>query len=304
MKVIRILFRSIRDSFKSIIRNFSLSLASISCITITLVVVALSMLLSVNVNDLMKKVEDDVTIVAFLERDITLERIAEIEEEIRALPNIQPGKEGIKLDSKENIRKDMMESSSTYDRVLKSMENREDNPLRDAYHVKVEDINEMDKTVKQLSEIEGVYLVRNNEEMVNSLVGVFDAITKGTYIVVIALVIVTAFLIVNTIKITIFSRKREIDIMRLVGASNINIKIPFLFEGLFLGVLGSIIPIIITIYGYTTLYNHFDGKIFGNIFTLTKPNPFIYQVSFILLLIGVLVGMLGSWRAVKKHLKI
>ncbi len=304
MKVIRILFRNIRDSFKSIIRNFSLSLASISCITITLVVVALSMMLSVNVNDLMDKVEDDVTIVAFLERDITLERIAEIEDEIRSLPNIQPGKEGIILDSKENIRKDMMESSVTYDRILKSMENREDNPLRDAYHVKVEDINEMDKTVKQLSEIEGVYLVRNNEEMVNSLVGVFDAITKGTYIVVIALVVVTAFLIVNTIKITIFSRKREIDIMRLVGASNINIKIPFLFEGLFLGVLGSIVPIIITTYGYTTLYNHFDGKIFGNIFTLTKPNPFIYQVSGILLLIGVIVGMLGSWRAVRKHLKI
>lgn len=68
----------------------------------------------------------------------------------------------------------------------------------------------MDKTVKQLSEIEGIYLVRNNEEMVNSLVGVFDAITKGTYIIVIALVIVTAFLIVNTIKITIFSRKEKL----------------------------------------------------------------------------------------------
>lgn len=304
MKLIRILFRSLRDSFKSIIRNFSLSLASISCITITLVVVALSMLLSINVNDLMKKVEDDVTIVAFLERDITLERIAEIEKEIRALPNIQPGEEGIQLDTKENIRKDMMASSETYDRILKSMENREDNPLQDAYHVKVVDIKEMETTRKQLAEIEGVDLVRDNQEMVKSLVGVFDAITKGTYIVVIALVLVTAFLIVNTIKITIFSRKREIDIMRLVGASNMNIKIPFLFEGLFLGMLGSIIPIVITIYGYTTLYNHFNGKIFGDIFTLTKPNPFVYQVSGILLLIGVIVGMLGSWRAVRKHLKI
>lgn len=304
MKLIRILFRNIRDSFKSIIRNFSLSLASISCITITLVVVAISMILSINVNDLMKQVEDDVTVVAFLDRDITLERIAEIEKEIRALPNIQPGEDGIKLDTKENIRKDMMESSETYDRILKNMENREDNPLQDAYHVKVVDIKEMEKTRKQLSAIEGVYLVRDNQEMVKSLIGVFDAITKGTYVVVIALILVTAFLIVNTIKITIFSRKREIDIMRLVGASNMNIKIPFLFEGLFLGMLGSIIPIIVTIYGYTALYNNFNGKLFGNIFKLTKPNPFIYQVSGILLLIGVIVGMIGSWRAVRKHLKI
>lgn len=304
MKVIRIVFRSIRDSFKSIIRNFSLSLASISCITITLVVVAISMTLSVNVNNLMKKVEDDVTIVAFLDIDITQERIAEIEKEIRDLPNILEGEEGIKLDDKESIRQEMMKSSTTYESIMKNWKNREDNPLRDAYHVKVVDINEMDKTVKQISEIEGVFTVRNNEEMVDSLVGVFDAITKGTYIVVVALIIVTAFLIVNTIKITIFSRKREIDIMRLVGASNINIKIPFLFEGLFLGLFGSIIPIVIVTYGYSTLYNSFGGKIFGNIFTLTKPEPFIYEAAGVLLLIGILVGMFGSWRAVRKHLKI
>ncbi len=304
MKVIRILFRSIRDSFKSIIRNFSLSLASISCITITLVVVAISMTLSVNVNNLMKKVEDDVTIVAFLEVDVTPERITEIGEEIRELPNILPGDEGIMLDDKESIRQEMMKSSTTYEDIMKKWDNREDNPLKDAYHVKVVDIDTMDETVAAISKIEGVHSVKNNDEMVDSLVGVFDAITKGTYIVVIALIIVTAFLIVNTIKITIFSRKREIDIMRLVGASNTNIKIPFLFEGLFLGVFGSIIPIIIITYGYSTLYHHFDGKLFGNIFTLTKPEPFIYSVAGLLLLIGVLVGMFGSWRAVRKHLKI
>jgi len=304
MKVIRILFRSIRDSFKSIIRNFSLSLASISCITITLVVVAISMTLSVNVNNLMKKVEDDVTIVAFLEVDVTPERITEIGEEIRELPNILPGDEGIMLDDKESIRQEMMKSSTTYEDIMKKWDNREDNPLKDAYHVKVVDIDTMDETVAAISKIEGVHSVKNNDEMVDSLVGVFDAITKGTYIVVIAIIIVTAFLIVNTIKITIFSRKREIDIMRLVGASNTNIKIPFLFEGLFLGVFGSIIPIIIITYGYSTLYHHFDGKLFGNIFTLTKPEPFIYSVAGLLLLIGVLVGMFGSWRAVRNHLKI
>jgi len=304
MKVIRIVFRSIRDSFKSIIRNFSLSLASISCITITLVVVAISMTLSVNVNNLMKKVEDDVTIVAFLDEDIAPGRIKEIEGEIRKIPNILPGKEGIILDDKESIRQEMMKSSTTYEDIMKNWNNREDNPLKDAYHVKVESIDQMENVVKEISKIEGVHSVKNNEEMVDSLVGVFDAITKGTYIVVIALVIVTAFLIVNTIKITIFSRKREIDIMRLVGASNINIKIPFLFEGLFLGLLGSIIPIVLTTYGYSTLYSRFDGKIFGNIFTLTKPDPFIFQASGVLLLIGVIVGMIGSWRAVRKHLKI
>jgi cell division transport system permease protein len=92
--------------------------------------------------------------------------------------------------------------------------------------------------------------------------------------------------------------------MRLVGASNINIKIPFIFEGLFIGIFGAILPILLTVYGYSSLYTSFEGKLFGSIITLVDPTPFIYQVSLILLVIGVLVGMFGSWRAVRKHLKI
>ena len=140
--------------------------------------------------------------------------------------------------------------------------------------------------------------------MVEQLVTVFDTIRKGTVGIVIALIIVTAFLIANTIKITIMSRKREIEIMRLVGASNINIKLPFIFEGLFLGIFGSIIPIIITIYGYSALYNHFDGKIFSDFIKLIAPTPFVYFISILLVAIGIIVGMFGSSRAVKKYLKI
>ena len=92
--------------------------------------------------------------------------------------------------------------------------------------------------------------------------------------------------------------------MRLVGASNINIKIPFIFEGLLLGILGSIIPILLTMFGYVSLYKHFDGQLFSPFIRLVTPEPFIYVVSGMLLVIGMVVGMFGSWRAVKKHLKI
>ena len=136
------------------------------------------------------------------------------------------------------------------------------------------------------------------------LISVFDTVKKITVGIVVALVLVTAFLIANTIKITIFSRKREIEIMRLVGASNTNIKIPFILEGLFLGILGSIIPIGVTIYGYTALYNNFNGQLFSPFIKLIQPQPFIYLVSLVLLGIGILVGMFGSYRAVRKYLKI
>ena len=92
--------------------------------------------------------------------------------------------------------------------------------------------------------------------------------------------------------------------MRLVGASNINIKIPFLFEGIFLGLFGSIIPVLATIYGYTYLYDYFGGYISIKTIQLIKPTPFIYYIALLLVVVAVVVGSLGSWRAVKKHLKI
>ena len=141
--------------------------------------------------------------------------------------------------------------------------------------------------------------------MVDQLITIFNVVKKVSIGAVIALIIVTAFLIANTIKLAIYARKREIEIMRLVGASNISIKIPFVIEGLFLGLLGSIIPIIITIYGYSSLYKFFDGKLFSSTLAkLIEPTPFIYLASLLLAIIGILVGMFGSWQAVKKYLKI
>ena len=304
MRLFRILSRNIRDSFKSVFRNFSLSIASISCITITLIVVAIAIILSANVNEFTRRVEKDVTIVVFLDEDVSEERFKAIEGEIRQIDNVGPKDSDVVAKDKMEIRKELMKSSDTYASVLDKYDTRDTNFIKDAYHVKVVDITKMEKTVSALKKIDGVNTIKYGEGMIERLVTIFDVVRKATYVVVIALILVTAFLISNTIKITIFSRKREIDIMRLVGASNMNIKIPFIFEGLFLGIMGSIIPIIIVTYGYSSLYNYFDGELFGNFVTLVKPNPFIFSISGFLIIIGMIVGMVGSWRAVRKHLKI
>ncbi len=299
MKQVRILGRDIRDSFKSVFRNFSLSLASISCITITLLVVAISIVLSINVNNFATLVEKDVTIVTFLKTDTTDEQIKIIEAEIKDLDNI----ESVVFNSKESITEEFMEASDTYKKIMEEWEEGE-NPLQDTFLVKVKDINYIGETAKKIEQIEGVQVVKYGAGMVEQLVGVFEIVRNITYGVVVALILVTAFLISNTIKITISSRKREIEIMRLVGASNINIKIPFIFEGLFLGAFGSIIPMVATIYGYTALYNRFNGQLFSPFIKLIVPSPFVYQTALILLGIGIIVGMFGSWRAVRKYLKI
>lgn len=301
MKAFRILNRNIRDSFKSVFRNFSLSLASISCITITLIVVAVSIVLSLNVNNFTKIIEKDVTIVAFLDVDITKEDTDKVYDQIISLDNVE--KENVEFKDKMDISKDMMNSSDKFKSFMKDW-TREESPIQDTYQIKVTDINLIHKTAEDLKGIDHIDVVQYGEGMVEQLVSVFDVVRKASVAAVIALIIVTAFLIGNTIKITIMSRRREIEIMRLVGASNINIRLPFIFEGLILGMLGSIIPIIMTIYGYTALYDHFDGQLFTQFIQLIKPTPFVYFISILLLAIGMIVGMFGSARAVRKYLKI
>ena len=301
MKAFRILGRNIRDSFKSVFRNFSLSLASISCITITLIVVAISMLLSLNVNNFTKIVEEDVTIVAFLDVDITEKQIDDVYDELISLDNIEIN--NVEFRDKMDISKEMMESSDVFESIMSEW-TREESPIQDTYQIKVTDINLINKTANEIKDIRYVDTVKYGEGMVEQLVSVFDIVRTGTIVAVIALIVVTAFLITNTIKITIMSRKREIEIMRLVGASNINIKLPFIFEGLILGTLGSIIPILFTTYGYTVLYNKLGGQLFTQFIKLIEPTPFIYYVSLLLLVIGMIVGMFGSYKAVRKYLKI
>lgn len=299
MRVLRILSRNIRDSFKSVFRNFSLSIASISCITITLIVVAISMILSYNVNNFTNLVEKDVTIVAFLDVDIDNDGRTAVANKINKLTNI----ESVNYQSKTEISEQMMESSEIFKNIMEEW-SEEESPIQDTYLIKVKDIDKIGKTASQIEKIKGVNIVKYGEGMVEQLVSLFDIVRKISIGAVIALIIVTAFLIANTIKITIFSRKREIEIMRLVGASNINIKIPFIFEGLFLGAFGSIIPIIFTTYGYVALYERFNGQLFSRFIELINPQPLIYIISLLLLLIGILVGMFGSYRAVRKYLKI
>lgn len=295
------LARSIRDAFKSVIRNFSLSLASISCITITLIIVAIAIMASFNVQNFTQEIEKDLTIVIFLNNDATEDDINRVEEKIRQIPNVD--KSSIVFQSKQEVKEEMQDQSEVFNTVLEGWDDNE-SPLKDTFQVKVKNVERISNTAERIENIETVNTVRYGEGMVDQMISAFSSIEKVTYGVVIALVIVTVFLIVNTIKLTISARRREIGIMRLVGASNFTIKTPFIIEGMILGLLGSIIPVIFTTYGYLAFYKHFNGYLFTQLIQLIKPEPFIYSTSGIVIIIGILVGMVGSASAVRKYLKI
>ncbi len=297
VKAFRILGRSIRDAIKSVFRNFSLSIASILCTTITLILVAIAIVITVNINHITKNLEEELTIVVYIESDTSDERLADIEREINNISTVSQ----VTSKSKEEWRLEMQSYSDTLNTTLNYLE---ENPLLDSFIVTVLNVDDLRPTALEIREIANVESANYGEGMVEDIISVFDIIQTVTLAMVIALIVVTAFLISNTIKLTIFSRRSEIEIMRLVGSSNTSIKLPFIFEGFLLGVLGSIIPIIITIYGYLIMYEQMSVSSSFSIIELVRPMPFVLLTSIVLLLIGSVVGMFGSARAVRKYLKI
>ena len=301
MKILRILNRSIRDSFKSIFRNFSLSFASISCTVITLILVALGIVASYNVTKITEKIERDLTVIVFIDNKVEDKDIKNIENQIKKIDNID--KNNIVYRSKEEIKETMGNENAELKSIMDTWD-KDENPLQSTYILKVKDIKKIKETATTLKNIDNVTLVKYGETMVERMVNVFDLIKKICIVLVVALILVTAFLITNTIKITIFSRRNEINIMRLVGTSNTVIKLPFIFEGFLLGLIGSIIPVVLTIFGYTYFYDAMGGVILSNFVELVKPNSIVYITSLVIVIIGSIVGMIGSGWAVRKYLKI
>ena len=272
-------------------------MASIICTTITLILVALAIIVTVNVNHVTKTMEEELTIVVYANKDTTDEQINEIEEKINKISEVKD----VEYKSKEEWRLEMKNNSDTLKVTLDYLEN---NPLFDSFIVTVNNVEDLAPTARLIRDIDNVESANYGEGMVEDIISVFNVIKTATIVIVIALVLVTAFLISNTIKLTIFSRRSEIEIMRLVGSSNISIKLPFVFEGFLLGLVGSLIPVIVTIYGYIIAYEKLNGSASFSIIELVEPMPFVLYTSLVLILIGSIVGMIGSSRAVRKYLKI
>lgn len=299
MKAFRIFGRSLRDSFRSVTRNISLSLASITCIMITLIIVGIALIIGFNIQTATKELKSDLSIVVFVSNDADEFDLKGVETQIKGLDNVV----SVELKSKEELKEEMMEESDTFKNVMQNWDESE-NPLLNTYIVKVKDADSLSATAKEIEKINSVSLVKYGEGMVEKLLLAFNGIEKAALIAVAALILVTIFLIMNTIKLTIFSRKDEIGIMRLVGASNASIRMPFIFEGMFIGLIGAIIPIVLLTVGYYKVFDVMGGKLLTDIIDLIKPGNLIIKIDLLVLLIGMLVGMIGSGSAVKKYLKV
>lgn len=289
--------RHFRESFKSIARNGWMTFASVSAVTVTLLLVGVFLVIMMNLNHIADNVQNDVEIKVYVDNAADEATKKEIGTKIEAMAAVDTVVFSPKEKELTNLIDDLGEDGD----VFKPFE--QDNPLRDAYVIKTKTPQAVIKVAKKIEKIDYIQSVKYGQGYVEKLFSFVDVARNIGLALIIGLVFTAMFLISNTIKITIVARRKEIEIMRLVGATNTFIRWPFFLEGLWLGVLGAIIPIVLIATLYVRLYEYATPKINVEFVELLSAGSFIVQVSASLLAIGALIGIWGSLMSVSKFLK-
>ncbi|MEH7504194.1 permease-like cell division protein FtsX [Neobacillus drentensis] len=295
---IRTIGRHARDSFKNISRNGWMTFASVSAVTVTLILVGVFFVIMMNLNRVAQTIEDDVQIRVHIDVAANQKDQQSLKSEIERMPEVK----SVTFSSKKNELDNLVSSLGEEGKSFKLFE--QDNPLNDVFIVKTKKPTDTMKVANQIKKSNYVAKVKYGQGKVEKLFKFIKASRDVGVVLIIGLFFTAIFLISNTIKITIIARRREIKIMRLVGATNTFIRWPFFLEGLWLGFLGSILPIILISILYYRAYDYITPYLEGTFIKVLPFNPFVYQVSGILLLMGALIGVWGSLMSVRKFLKV
>lgn len=290
--------RHIRESFKSLGRNGWMTFASASAVTVTLILVGVFFAIMMNLNHMASSIESDVEIRVYIDRTATEEDATALEEKIATLPKV----DSVTFSGKDEELDSLISSLGEEGEAFKLFQ--QDNPLNDVYVVQAKTPSDTIPLAEEIDEMEFTANVNYGQGTVENLFSTINFGRNIGIILIVGLLFTAMFLISNTIKITIVSRRHEIEIMRLVGATNSFIRWPFFLEGLWLGLLGSIIPVAAVGTAYYYFYDYVSPKLQGHFIQLLEVTPFVYQVGAILILLGAIIGVWGSLMSVRKFLKI
>ena len=283
-----------KEGFRNVWVNRLMSLASITVLMACLVIIGLGSMIYFNINSLLDNIESQNVVMVYVQDGVSDEDTTKMGNEIKVMNNI----EDCIFVPKEDAFAAQLESMGD-DAVL--LEGLEENPLPDAYKVVVKDLTMFDQTVSELKAMQNVENVRENGDLADKLVNVRKAVTIVIAGMVALLFIVSLFIISNTIRITMFSRKLEISIMKAVGATNWFIRWPFMIEGMVIGVTSGLVS-------FGLLAGLYQGMIyiFKNMLAIFTPVSFGEYAGWILLIfmgIGIFTGSFGSLISMGKYLK-
>lgn len=302
MKV-RTINRQFKEGLTGLWRNRVMSLASISSVTAVLLVLGLFLMITLNMSSIIVSVESDVEIKAFLKNDLTTSDVNTIGKKIEQVYGIK----NITFESKEEALQKYKEKLGDNSDLLEGLEG-ENNPFPSSYIIKVKDPNTIGSIAQEMETFEGVEEVKYGKDIVNQLLKAthFIRIIGTALICIFALI--SIFIISNTIKLTVAARRKEISIMKYVGATNGFIRLPFIIEGLVLGVLGAVLAsgILLLAYNYFILFvdRNFEGLYVYLSGRLAPVYDTMLLTTLLLLAAGILVGTIGSRISLRKFLKV
>ena len=295
----RIFKNIVKQGFQSMWRNRGMGLASVTSISAVLMILGVVLILILSINNAVMDTKlkfDEIEV--FLEDDLSSEALDNIEDSVKN----NPGVISIMFRSKDQALEIMKADWADESYLLEGLE---ENPLPDSYIIKVNDIVLADKLVNNVKALDGIEEVKYYKDVIDKLL-IFAGYIQFAGIVIIGILIfVSIFIISNTIKVAVSSRRREINIMKYVGATNGYIRGPFIMEGVLFGVLGAIISIVIVYSGYDYFYKSMNDKLYALFtFYLVDPKIIFVDIAIIFGTIGAGIGALGSMISLKRFLNV
>ena len=291
----RTIRRHLSESFKSLRRNGWMTFASASAVTVTLLLVGVFFVIMLNMNKFATDIENDVEIRSHISLAATNQDQEVLKKKIEEIDQVDSVTFSSKEQELNHLIKTMGKDWELYE---------QENPLHDVFIVKTKRPADTPVVAKKIGSFEFVDSAVYGEKKVENLFKTLKTSRNIGLVLIIGLLFTAMFLISNTIKITIFARRKEIEIMKLVGATNWFIRWPFLLEGMWLGIIGSILPIAVVAAGYYYAYDFLASRIPSQLIQPLAYSPFVYQVCGLLILVGVIIGAWGSFISVRRFLKI
>lgn len=285
------------DALRSLKRNTTITLASIVTVSATLFIFGIFLIVAQTVNLGVESIESKVEIKAYLADEITPEE----EENVKSIVTAIEGVKEITYESKEDAFEKFKERLGENNSILKGFSESR-NPLPNSYVISLEETGAALLVEEALTGIPGVEDVGNERETVEKIISLAEFIRTIGVVVFVILVLVSLFLISNTIKLTVYSRRREIGIMKFVGATNWFIRLPFIIEGMIMGLIGGVLSVVVIYFTYQVLYTDVTKSTFYA--ELVTPQYILTNFSWQFGVTGLLIGALGSFIALKRFLDV
>ncbi len=290
----------VKQGLKNMSANRLMTFASIGVLTACFILTGIATLLLLNVNSIVNYLSGQNEIVVNLLQDVTDEQATAIGQQISDIPNVSTVEYASKADAFNEVQR-MLES---YSNLLDGYENIF--PAR--FHVTVDDLSFIEQTNTQISAIAGVEETYVPVDLAGVMITINNGITYGGFAIVLILASVSIILIVNTIKLTVFARRREISIMKYVGATNLFIRLPFFVEGVAVGIIAGIVSSLALCGAYYLVYEFLHGMhnmwILSILSSLLKLENIWYWITLAALSLGTLLGGIGTALSVRNHLKV